>query len=125
MYHTYQAGLILDDQKIQKLKNRKVFAFKKLKNNQYIDDFKHHWDSDDDLSEWEEEEFKENMSIDFYDSDRMMWIKGIVSIVLEEMINVKYINNQGKSDSNWIAKDHQFLAKSQGMRSWWNVLNKK
>ena len=55
----------------------------------------------------------------------MMWVKGKIATLLEEMVNVKYIGDGGKNDGSWIAKDSKFLAKAGGMRSWWSILNSK
>ena len=41
------------------------------------------------------------------------------------MVNIKYYNDQGKFDSQWIAKDSEFLARKDGMIGYWSVLNKK
>ncbi len=54
-----------------------------------------------------------------------MWVKGTVKTTLEEMVNIKYYNEQNKIETSWIGKDSEFLAQKDGMKRYWSVLTTK
>lgn len=78
------------------------------------------WDSDDDLSE---HDFQPGQKIDFDVHSNNKWITGEVEQILEEMVNIAYIDQEKDTNSTWTARDAENIAPHRAMQEQQEEIN--